>query len=70
MTRMKKVFLACLTALGLHASGVAASAQTYVSLAHGAKAVLYKPQTASHVGVIIIHRTSNYLSHAGSPCCA
>jgi hypothetical protein len=54
-----------LTALGLHASGVAASAQTYVSLAHGAKAVLYKPQTASHVGVIIIHRTSNYLSHAG-----
>jgi pimeloyl-ACP methyl ester carboxylesterase len=47
-----------------------ASAQntTWVTgLAHGVKAVLYTPNSnpGSHVGVIIIHRTSNYLNHAG-----
>src|ERR1700688_2199170 len=48
-----------------HAS---AQSTTWVTgLAHGVKAVLYKPNAdpSSHVGVIIIHRTSNYLNHAG-----
>src|SRR5882762_8572351 len=35
-------------------------------LAHGVKAVLYRPDSnpTPHVGVIVIHRTSNYLNHA------
>src|SRR5258708_37921520 len=35
-------------------------------LAHGVKAVLYRPDSnpAPHVGVIVIHRTSNFLNHA------
>src|SRR6266436_10061058 len=48
-----------------HAS---AQSTTWVTgLAHGVKAVLYRPNSnpSSHVGVIIIHRTSNYLNHAG-----
>ena len=38
-----------------------------VPLPGGVKAVLYKPDSnpSSQVGVIIIHRTSNYLNHAG-----
>jgi hypothetical protein len=48
-----------------HAS---AQSTTWVTgLAHGVKAVLYRPNSnpSSHIGVIIIHRTSNYLNHAG-----
>lgn len=48
-----------------HAS---AQSTTWVTgLAHGVKAVLYTPNSnpSSQVGVIIIHRTSNYLNHAG-----
>ena len=39
----------------------------YVPLPGGVKAVLYRPDSnpISSVGVIIIHRTSNYLNHAG-----
>src|SRR5262249_41313361 len=35
-------------------------------LAHGVKAVLYRPDSnpAPHVGVVVMHRTSNYLAHA------
>lgn len=47
-----------------------ASAQSHpeyiTGLAHGVKAVLYRPDTnpAPHVGVVVMHRTSNYLNHA------
>lgn len=35
-------------------------------LAHGVKAVLYRPDSnpTPHVGVVVMHRTSNYLNHA------
>jgi pimeloyl-ACP methyl ester carboxylesterase len=47
-----------------------ASAQTrpeYIPLGGGVKGVLYRPDSnpSPHVAVIIIHRTSNYLQHAG-----
>ena len=39
----------------------------YIPLGGGVKGVLYRPDSNSspHVAVIIIHRTSNYLQHAG-----
>src|SRR6266478_3681900 len=39
----------------------------YVPLSGGVKAVLYKPDSnpSSQVGVIIIHRTADFLNHAG-----
>jgi hypothetical protein len=53
------------------AGSVAAEAQsnpTFFPLSGGAKGVLYKPDSgpAPHVGVIVIHRTSNFLAH---PAC-
>ena len=47
-----------------------ASAQShpeYIPLGGGVKAVLYRPDSnlSPHVGVIIIHRTANYLQHQG-----
>ena len=47
-----------------------ASAQSHpeyiTGLAHGIKAVLYRPDSNpnSHTAVLVIHRTSNYLAHA------
>ena len=48
--------------------GFAQSSPLYVPLANGVKAVLYRPDSNpnSKVGVIVIHRTSNYLNH---PAC-
>src|SRR5262245_38482740 len=45
-----------------------ASAQSkpeYVSMQGRAKAVLYRPDSgpAPHVGVLVMHRTANYLGH-------
>ena len=39
----------------------------YIPLGGGVKGVLYRPDTNSspQVAVIIIHRTANYLQHAG-----
>ena len=39
----------------------------YIPLGGGVKGVLYRPDSnpSSHVGIIIIHRTSNYLQHQG-----
>jgi hypothetical protein len=39
----------------------------YIPLGGGVKGVLYRPDSnpTPHVGVIIIHRTANYLQHAG-----
>ena len=59
-----------LTGLVLAASACAAHAQSnplYVPLGP-AKAVLYKPDTgpAPHVGIVVMHRVANYLSH---PAC-
>ena len=68
---MRSLVAASLAAGATLALGVGhASAQntTWVTgLAHGVKAVLYTPNNnpSSHVGVIIIHRTSNYLNHVG-----
>jgi len=55
-----------LLALGSTTS-YAQSNPLYVPLPGGVKAVLYRPDSnpKSTVGVIIIHRTSNYLNHAG-----
>jgi hypothetical protein len=40
---------------------------TYIPLGGGVKGVLYRPDNnpSPKTGVIIIHRTSNYLQHAG-----
>jgi len=50
------------------AQGFAQSNPLYVPLPGGVKAVLYRPDNNSNskVGVIVIHRTSNYLNH---PAC-
>ena len=69
----KSLACAALT-LGLAAAyGVPqASAQSHpeyiTGLAHGVKAVLYRPDSnpSPHVGVVVMHRTSNYLTH---PAC-
>ena len=51
-------------------SAVVSFAQTqqeYIPLGGGVKGVLYRPDSnpSPQVAVIIIHRTSNYLQHAG-----
>jgi hypothetical protein len=48
---------------------LAANPQYVLGLAHGVKAALWLPSNAanSHVGIIAIHRTSNYLNH---PSCS
>src|ERR1041385_2390330 len=68
--KVRRVLLA-ITILGLslffsHPESFAQSNPLYVQLAGGVKAVLYKPDSNpnSKVGVIVIHRTSNYLNHA------
>src|SRR5215831_12107045 len=49
------------------AHAFAQSNPLYVPLPGGVKAVLYRPDSNpnSKVGVIIIHRTANYLTHPG-----
>src|SRR5258707_6154231 len=48
-------------------STFAQSHPEYIPLGGGVKAVLYRPYSnpTPHVGIIIIHRTSNYLQHQG-----
>src|SRR5258705_514166 len=48
-------------------STFAQSHPEYIPLGGGVKAVLYRPDSnpTPHVGIIIIHRTSNYLQHQG-----
>jgi hypothetical protein len=55
--------------LGAHQAVAQSSPQYITGLAHGVKAVLWKPDgnPSSHTGVIVIHRTSNYLAH---PACS
>lgn len=57
-----------LSLLFLSSYGFAQSNPLYVPLPGGVKAVLYRPDSNSNskVGVIVIHRTSNYLNH---PAC-
>ena len=66
---MKRSLLGFGTAMAFVAlNATQASAQsnaTYLELAHGVKAVLYTPAAKSNVGVILIHRTSDFLQHAG-----
>ena len=69
---MKKILSLLMGTAAMLAFGAPdASAQSnplYVTgLAHGVKAVLYRPDSNpnSKTAVIIIHRTSNYLNHAG-----
>ena len=70
MTR--KTAAAAAMTLGLASACVSlpAFAQSHpeyiTGLAHGVKAVLYRPDNnpAPHVGVVVMHRTSNYLNHA------
>ena len=47
--------------------GVSQTRPEYIPLGGGVKGVLYRPDTnpTPQVAVIIIHRTSNYLQHAG-----
>src|SRR6266853_1674079 len=59
-----------LVALLFSMAAAPASAQShpeYIPLGGGVKAVLYRPDSnpSPHVGVIIIHRTANYLQHQG-----
>jgi len=59
-----------LVALLFSTAAAPASAQShpeYIPLGGGVKAVLYRPDSnpSPHVGVIIIHRTANYLQHQG-----
>src|SRR6266480_4649335 len=59
-----------LVALLFSMAAAPASAQShpeYIPLGSGVKAVLYRPDSnpSPHVGVIIIHRTANYLQHQG-----
>src|SRR5712692_3738182 len=66
---MKRSLLGFATAMAFVAlNATQASAQTnatYLELAHGVKAVLYTPAAKSNVGVILIHRTADFLQHAG-----
>src|ERR1700730_17457881 len=72
-TKMKSKTLASVVS-GLGFAAMGASPQAFAQshpeyirgLAHGVKAVLYRPDSnpTPHVGVIVIHRTSNYLNHA------
>jgi len=59
--------LSALFSLGAH-QAAAQNPQYIPGLAHGVKAVLWQPAnpSGSHTGIIVIHRTSNYLAH---PAC-
>src|SRR6266511_3526080 len=62
----RNVISLVLGAMALGAPLFAQSNPTYIQLAPGAvKGALYKPDTgpAPHVAVLLIHRTSNFLSH-------
>ncbi|HEX2727902.1 MAG TPA: hypothetical protein VHN20_18930 [Beijerinckiaceae bacterium] len=56
-------------ALGLSAIGpsaaLAQSNPTYIPFQGSSKGAFYKPDAgpASHVGIVVMHRTSNYLRH-------
>src|SRR5579862_9181436 len=65
---MLKTTLALAAAVLAIGSAVAAAPQpTYVQFSGAAKGALYKPDPAlfpsPHVGVIVMHRDSNYLNH-------
>ena len=66
---MKRSLLGLATAMAfvaLNATQAAVQSNaTYLELAHGVKAVLYTPAAESNVGVILIHRTADFLQHAG-----
>ena len=67
MFMMKPVALAYLTVLCVLAS--AQSNPAYIQFAPNAvKGALYKPDAgpAPHVGILIMHRTSNFMSHIGA----
>src|SRR6266511_2429171 len=62
----RNVISLMLSAVALSAPLFAQSNPTYIQLAPGAvKGALYKPDAGSapHVAVLLIHRTSNFLSH-------
>ena len=60
------VMLAVMLVFGV-SHGVSQTRPEYIPLGGGVKGVLYRPDTnpTPQVAVIIIHRTSNYLQHAG-----
>src|SRR5260370_28551781 len=66
---MKRSLLGLATAMAfvaLNATQAAVQSNaTYLELAHGVKAVLYTHAAKSNVGVILIHRTADFLQHAG-----
>src|SRR4029079_5027672 len=70
MKRIRRLFPALLVAaLTFGVTGTTVLAQShpeYIPLGGGVKAVLYRPDNNPNpkVGVITIHRTSNYLQHA------
>ena len=70
MKRKKTILMALLSGLILALVGTHGLAQTrpeYIPLGGGVKGVLYRPDSnpSPNVAVIIIHRTANYLQHAG-----
>jgi hypothetical protein len=60
------LFLGVILALGA-SQAFAQTRPEYIPLGGGVKGVLYRPDSnpSSNVAVIIIHRTANYLQHAG-----
>ena len=67
---MRKIAQAVAVVAALAAAGVASAAPPppqYVQFSGAAKGALYKPDPAvfpaPHVGVVVMHRNSNYLSH-------
>src|SRR5438128_12584602 len=64
---MKRIVsVATLLALGFAASALAQSNPAYIQFSpQSVKGALYKPDSgpAPHVAVLVIHRTSNFLSH-------
>src|SRR5438552_2801818 len=67
---MKRIVsVATLLALGCAASALAQSNPAYIQFSpQSVKGALYKPDSgpAPHVAVLVIHRTSNFLSHAAT----
>ena len=55
-------------ALGLAAAPAAAQTAQFIPFRGTVKGALYKPESgpAPHVGIVVMHRTANYLTH---PAC-
>jgi hypothetical protein len=66
---LASIALSSVFSLGIHQAVAQNNPQYVLGLAHGVKGVLWLPPNpaSSHVGVIAIHRTSNYLAH---PSCS